>query len=113
MALDNKCIGLRIKHARSRNNLSQEQFAGMLGVSRNHVSLIETGSRGISLEMLVNISNILQVSIADLLADNLTSSSSSESADLDKVLLDCNKQEEQIIIKTAEALKAILFEFGV
>ncbi len=37
----------------------------------------------------------------------------SESADLNKVLLDCNKQEEQIIIKAAEALKAVLFEFGV
>ncbi len=113
VSLNFKSIGLRVQHARKKRGLTQEQLAAALDIGRRHIGFIETGSRGISLEILVSISNILQVPITDLLADNLTSSSISESADLNKVLLDCNKQEEQIIIKTAEALKAVLFEFGV
>ena len=33
----------RLKEARSEKNLSQSQLAGMVGVSRNTISSIETG----------------------------------------------------------------------
>lgn len=112
MALDFASIGLRIKHARTKKEMTQDQLAELLKISRPQVSYMETGERGISLELLVSISNHLQVPISELLADNLTSDSTSDD-DLHYILLNCTKQEERIITKTAQALKEILYENGI
>ena len=44
-------IGLRIKHARNKKNMTQEQLADALGASRNQIVLLENGDRGVSLEI--------------------------------------------------------------
>lgn len=113
MAIDYASIGLRIKHARNERGLTQEQLAETANVSRNHLSQVEGGEKGISLEMLVAISNALNASITDLLADNLTTSEVTTDTDLHYILLDCTYQEEKIITKVAQALKAILLEHGI
>ena len=93
--------------------MTQEKLAEMLGISRIQIAYLENGDRGISLEMLVNISNGLNIPIADLLADNLSVIDKIEDSDLRYILLDCTSQEEKIITKAAKALKAILSEHGV
>ena len=113
MAIDYASIGLRIKHARNKKNLTQEQLADAIGATRKHISLFESGDRGISLELLIAISNTLNAPISELLADNLTSSEVTTDTDLHYILLDCTQQEEKIITKTAQALKAILLEHGI
>ena len=113
MAIDYASIGLRIKHARNKKNMTQEQLADALGASRNQIVLLENGDRGVSLEMLIAISNTLNAPISELLADNLTSSEVTTDTDLHYILLDCTQQEEKIITKVAQALKAILLENGV
>ncbi len=82
-------------------------------ISRRHLSLLENGDRGISLELLVEIAGILNVPITDLLVDNLPSAEHVDDFDLRYILLDCTLQEEKIITKTAKTLKAILTEHGV
>ncbi len=113
MGLNFASIGLRIKHARTEKNMTQEKLAELLGISRIQIAYLENGDRGISLEMLVNISNSLNVPIAELLADNLSVIDKIEDSDLRYILLDCTSQEEKIITKAAKALKAILSEHGV
>ena len=113
MAIDYASIGLRIKHARNKKNMTQEQLAGAVGSAREHISRAESGERGISLELLVAIANTLDTPISDLLADNLTGSEVTTDTDLHYLLLDCTTQEEKIIVKTAQALKAILLEQGI
>lgn len=54
-------LGEQIKHAREKKNLSQEELAFQLGVSRQAVSKWENGSslpKGINKEMLTKILNI-------------------------------------------------------
>ncbi len=113
MTLDLASIGLRIKHARNRRNLTQEQLADAVGISRKHLSVIESAGTGISLELLIALSNTLEVPVGDLLVDNLSIVDKIEDSDLRYILLDCNSQEEKIITKAAKALKAILSEHGV
>ena len=72
MALDYASIGLRIKHARNKKEMTQEQLAEVLNISRKHVSLFESGETGISLELLVAVANALDAPISELLADQLT-----------------------------------------
>ena len=113
MPLDYASIGLRIKHARNKKGMTQDQLAESLGVSRKHISVLETAGSGISLELLIEVANTLQVPISELLADSLTDMEGSLDNDLQYILLDCNDQEEKIITKAAKALKAILSEYGI
>ena len=113
MNLDYASIGLRIKNARNKANMTQDSLAEALHISRRHLSLLENGDRGISLELLVDTANALNVPITELLADSLSAADKIEDSDLRYILLDCNDQEEKIITKTAKALKAILTENGV
>ena len=113
MALDYVSIGLRIKHARTSKNMSQEQLAETLSISRTQLAYLETGARGPSLELLIDISNVLETPISDLLADHLKNSDVSTDTDLHYILLDCSRQQEKIITKMAQALKAILLEQGI
>ena len=71
MEINYKKLGKRIQSARRETGLSQEQLAEAIGKSPSAVSTIETGKRGASLETLVHIANVLQVSADYLLADQL------------------------------------------
>ncbi len=74
------------------------------------VAYLENGTKGISLETLINIANALEVSADFLLVDQLLYQSTKDT-DASYILLDCTKQEEQIITKNMNALKKILKEF--
>ena len=113
MSLDYASIGLRIKNSRNKRKLTQEQLAEAVSSSREHIARAEAGDRGISLELLISISNVLDVSITELLADSLDSTDRIDDSDLRYILLYCTSQEEKIITKAAKALKAILSEHGV
>lgn len=56
-------IGIRIKAFRLRKDISQMELAKMLGVSQTHMSNIERGRAGITIENLVKMSNIFQCSM--------------------------------------------------
>ena len=55
--------GKRIKEIRKQNRLTQEQFADKFSVSVEHIGRIETGKRGISIDLLVDIACAFNVSL--------------------------------------------------
>jgi transcriptional regulator with XRE-family HTH domain len=55
-------IGMRIRAARERAGLTQEQVASRLGTAANVLSRIETGQRGLSIPQLVDLAAALGVS---------------------------------------------------
>lgn len=56
-------IGIRIKAFRLRKGISQMKLAKTLGVSQTHMSNIERGRAGVTIEILVKMSNIFQCSM--------------------------------------------------
>lgn len=56
-------MGLRIKEKRKSLKLTQERIAEMLDISVKHFSEVERGLTGLSIENLIKLSNILDVSI--------------------------------------------------
>lgn len=60
-------IGKKIRELREQVGMSQQQLADRLGVSRPKVSQIENGTAKIAADELVNLSEILNVSIEQLL----------------------------------------------
>ena len=83
--MDQKAIGRRIKAARERKGLTQEELAEEVDLSPMHVSVIERGVKLPKLETLMNIANALDVSADVLLQDvvnNQTKLCASEASEL-------------------------------
>lgn len=65
--VDYKEIGRRIKAARERANLSQDEFGKQLGgYSPTAISLYEQGERKISLETLATVAKVLKITLQEL-----------------------------------------------
>lgn len=56
-------IGQRLKFYREAAGLTQESFAEMLGLGVKHVSAMERGANGVSINTLINASKILSVPV--------------------------------------------------
>ncbi len=62
----NDLLGNRIKALRSAKNYTQEQIAEQIGISRQKYARIENGNNSITLEMLIKIAEILDVTVGDI-----------------------------------------------
>ena len=62
----NELLGNRIKALRSAKNLTQEQIADKIGISRQKYARIERGVNNITLEVLSGIADVLEVAIGDI-----------------------------------------------
>ena len=64
-----KQLGLSIKLARVRKELSQEELAELAGLHRTYISMVERAERNITVINLVQIAKALDISL-DKLFDN-------------------------------------------
>lgn len=60
--IDLPAIGNRIKERRKELNISQKEACLKLNMSQNHYSRIENGHAGMSLDVLLDISEYLKIS---------------------------------------------------
>ena len=56
-------IGVRVRHLRAQRNMSQEEFAEFIGISRIYVAKIETGTGYPSIDVLIDIAERTGVSM--------------------------------------------------
>lgn len=113
MSTNNEKIGSRIRYYRTQKNLSQEQLASLLDVHQVSISYFENGTKGLSLESLIDISNALNVSTDDLLQDVIDFPHNDMSIEADKILLDCSPEENSILISNMSSLKKKLREYTI
>ena len=66
-----KNIGINIKSERLRRGFSQEELAEMCDMSRNSISLIETGKINPTIIRILDIAKVLGVDINSLVKDAL------------------------------------------
>ena len=74
MNVDYQLIGARIKSARNKQGLTQEQMAERLDVTIGYVSQVERGITKISLDLLGKIAMILECDIASLITQSAVNS---------------------------------------
>ncbi len=65
--LNYKDVGLRIRLEREKLGLSREKFAEITGLSSFYIGQLERGDRKMSVDTLVNISDVLNISVDYLL----------------------------------------------
>lgn len=64
-----KNLGINIKSERLRKNLSQERLAELTNISRNSVSLIETGKINPTILKVIDIVRVLDVDVNILIKE--------------------------------------------
>ena len=108
MELDYKAIGKRIKIARIKADLTQEMLAEKIELSPTHLSNIETGTTRVSLATIVSIANGLDITVDDILCDNVVKARVQFEEDIAEILDDCDEYEIRMIKAMAAALKESL-----
>lgn len=110
MILNDKIIGKRIKNIRVQTPLTQEKLAEICNLSASYISLIESGTRTASLEVLVNLANNLGVTVDTFLSGHQRHDAITYETDFAALIEDCDCYERQVIYDAASATKKSLRE---
>lgn len=98
-------IGQKIRKIRKAHGLSQEELAERINISTTHMSHIETGNTKLSLPVLVDIANTLEVRVDDLLNHPGAATTSTSLDEIAAVLERCSSQEAKVIADVVKATK--------
>lgn len=102
--MDGKAVGRRIKEAREKRHLTQEELAARVDISPTHVSVIERGTKIPRLDTFVAIANALEVSGDALLLDVVDHAAESQASDLSAALEGLPWEEKRRILKVVRTL---------
>ena len=110
MALNYLILGKKIQTLRAERKISQIRFAEMIDKSPTFVSRMERGLKRPSLETLVTIARILEVTLDSLLSENTDSLPSEKQDDQESVLRNCSAFERYVLLESMKEIKRILRE---
>ena len=105
LEIDYKAIGTRIKAARVRKGITQGAISKLAGLSTPHISNIETGNTKLGLPTIIHLANVLDVSVDELLCDNIQRSEAVYGSELSSLLKDCSVDELHIIAELVKVIK--------
>ena len=84
--MDQIALGKRIKAAREKADMTQEDLAAAVDYSVDHMSVVERGVKSPKLEKLVAIANILGIGTDELLQDSLNAATTLRASALSEQL---------------------------
>ena len=108
--MDYALLGNRIRNCRKSKGMSQARLAEMLDISVNYMGQIELAERHIGLELLENISIVLDISILSLLYEVNTGALLTE--EINQILCKCTNTELLVIGDMVRALKSSLRNYS-
>lgn len=98
--MDQQKIGTFLKELRNEKNLTQEQLAEILGVSRRTVSRWETGSNLPDLDVLIEMVDYYDVDMRELLSGERKSEKMNKELEETVIMLaDYSNEEKKQIVK--------------
>ena len=104
-------IGQRIRKIRKANSLSQEELASRIDISITHMSHIETGNTKLSLQVLVDIANELNVSTDELLFEKEIIDNISIKPEIKDLLNSCSIEESKVLQEVLKATKVAINKY--
>jgi transcriptional regulator with XRE-family HTH domain len=108
MSINYEIIGSRIREIRKSKKMTQEKLAELSGVEPSNISHIERAATKLSLPTLVNIANALEVTLDELIYDNLKKSAHVSAKLIDELLFDCSADELKAIAEVIKTTKSVL-----
>lgn len=104
MVLDYNLIGERIRRKRKEHNYTQEHFAELVGVSPEYISQIERARKKLSLEMLVKISNVLNISPCYFLTGTIYEANDYYRNEISEMIKECPPEKIEVIAKVIKPI---------
>ena len=104
MKTDYVLIGERIKFWRQQRRLTQEELAEAVELTSGFISLIETGKKRASLETLLSICRVLNITLNDLLVGNQINSVSDYNTEFWELTVKLNESERHIVFEITKAV---------
>ena len=99
MDINLKNMGNRLKEIRKRERYTQENVAEFADISTSHYSHIENGTTKPSLNTLIRIVNVLNVSMDEVLDIELNKKSLYITLEeIDKIFRNCNMKQRNLLI---------------
>jgi transcriptional regulator with XRE-family HTH domain len=108
MALNYAMIGKKIKEVRQHRKLSQLELSEMADISPTFLSYIETGSKRLSIDTLVQIANALQVTPAVLLENVLDVKEPALNEEFSIIFEDCTIVELRVLLELNRGLIEVI-----
>ncbi|HQT67688.1 MAG: XRE family transcriptional regulator [Rhodospirillales bacterium 20-60-12] len=96
-------VGARIRSLRIASNLTQDEFAHKLGVSRSAIAQWETDRAGQIRDNMERIAKVLNTSMAYLVSGESGSLQGDELAMMN-LYRSCTSEDRQILLRTAKRL---------
>ena len=100
-----KALGDRIKAARIAKNMKQSDLAEALNVSPPYVSNIEQGKQVMSVAVLKEACDVLEVSADWLLRNKSKESLEYVQMEFAEMIKDCNSSEMQTLLQLLQSMK--------
>ena len=98
-------LGARVKQARIDRNMSQVDLAEAANLCVPYVSDIERGKKCFSVDKLVRLAQVLQVSTDWLLRLDIPQTEYTYNAEAADILVDCTDEESVILLEVMQATK--------
>jgi transcriptional regulator with XRE-family HTH domain len=98
-------IGSRIRQARIERNMGQADLADACGISVPYVSDIERGKKCFSVDILLRISQALQISTDWLLRLDIPQAQYAYNSEAADILADCTPDESVMLLEFMQSLK--------
>ena len=102
--LDFAFIGKRIKEVRTEKHLTQDYLANVTGVNVSHISNIETNKVKVSLTLLVQICNALDVTLDYLLENEYHNPTSALEKELLNTVKNMPNDKQETLLRIANVL---------
>ena len=98
-------IGSRISEVRRARHLTQADLADMLHIANSHMSSIERGNTNFSVDLLIRLASVLQVSADWILFINTPESQHVHVEEIEELFKDCSPDEVASIIQMSRQFK--------
>lgn len=102
--MDQVALGKRIKAARERAGMTQEDLAAAVEYSVDHMSVVERGVKAPKLDKLVTIANVLKVGTDELLQDNLDAATLLHATELSERLKALSPEGQRKVMNVLDTL---------
>lgn len=106
--LNYRLIGKRIEEIRKMRRITQAELAELTNLSVSYINYIENAKRKASLQTLVIIANVMEITVDILLAGNQIFGRGEYRNDVYLLMEDCSNYEKRIIYEQVQSLKSTL-----
>ena len=104
MDINHKTIGKRIRRYRLSKNITQEELAFQINTSAAYISNIELGKKKASLQKLCEISEILGVTINDLVYSPAERTQGVKTKEFNELLSLCPIEDQQLLLNNLSSI---------